>query len=564
MKKIMSIFIVLTLALMTIFTGCQNEDSKKKETKEEVKTEISKKDIKDTIVYSIVSEPSGMFNPLISNTTYDDKVNNLIYSSLIKYDENMNIVMDLAKNYTVSEDNLKISFELKDDLKWHDGKDLTLEDVKFTFKSLADKKYAGAFYSVAQNIKGAKEYKEGLKEDIEGIKIKDNEITFEFENIYAPAFTKIAGFPIIPKHIWENEDIASWNKNDSILKNPIGSGPYKFKEYKKGEFLKFERFENYHDGLCKTKNFILKITNPNTTMVELSSGDVDIADVSSLKNRDRDNLKVDGVEFISYPNRLFQYMGFNLRMDEFKNKDFRKVFMYAIDRKSMVDKLIEGNGSLVNAPIVNSSYAYPDEKELNQYEYDINKAKEILTSLNYKDSDNDGILEDEKGNKLSFVLKYPSGDKTRELIAPIIQSNLKDIGIEIKLSMMEFKTMMAEVVGNHEFELYLMGNNLDLDPDPKPYWHSTASSNEKGVYGWNIAYFRNEKADKLMEEGLKHMDINKRKEIYKDFAKLMNDELPWIYLFNQDKIIAYNKNLNNFKQSTYSDYINIKDWYILK
>lgn len=110
----------------------------------------------------------------------------------------------------------------------------------------------------------------------------------------------------------------------------------------------------------------------------------------------------------------------------------------------------------------------------------------------------------------------------------------------------ESEVTLAKVVGNHEFDLYLMGNSLDSDPDPKPYWHSTAMSDEKGVYAWNIAGFQNADADSLMEAGLATTDQNERTKIYNDFGVLMNKELPWVTLYSKDIMMAHNPHLKNY------------------
>jgi peptide/nickel transport system substrate-binding protein len=196
------------------------------------------------------------------------------------------------------------------------------------------------------------------------------------------------------------------------------------------------------------------------------------------------------------------------------------------------------------------------------YEYDIEKAKALLKEAGWEDRDQNGIIEDEAGNEFKIVLTYPTGDKAREESAPIIQSYVKELGIDMDLEMLEFKATMAKVVGNHEFDVYLMGNSVGSDPDPKPYWHSTAMSNEKGVYAWNIAGFANEEADKLMEAGLATTSQEERKEIYNKFGVLMNKELPWATLYSKDIIMAHNPKIENYHPSTYTKFVDVEDWKI--
>ena len=565
-KKVISLIVTGLIITGALFTGCGNnkgaEASKNKETA--TTEESATKEIKDTIVYGLWSSPTGIFNPILSDTTYDNNVNGLIYSSLIDFDKDLNMIPGLA-DFKVSDDNLKITFTLKDNLKWHDGQDLTTKDIAFTIKSIADKDYEGGNYSSVEKIKGANEYHDGQATEIEGIKVIDDKtIEIELSEVYAPSLLNIGGLSIIPEHIWSQAPIATWKTNKELLENPVGSGPYKISEFKPDQHVKLEAFSDYYEGEPKTKNFIFKVTNQDTAQAELAQGTIDIADISTSKQKEIDNLKSEGLSVASYANPNFQYLGFNLREEKLQDKKVRQAFAYAIDRKLILEKLLEGNGVVLNAPMVVSGWAYPGDENLNTYDYNVEKSKELLKEAGYEDTDNDGILENAKGEDLKLTLKYPLGDKTREQCAPIIQDSLKQVGVAVELQNMEFKVLMDEVVGNHEFEMYLMMNTPGFDPDPTPYWHTSASSDEKGVYAWNMSAFRNEKADELMNKGLATLDINERKEIYKEFGILMNEELPWIPLYSQNVVSAYNSKLNNYEPNTYLGFYDVENWYIEK
>lgn len=564
MKKIMA-FAMASLLILSVSVGCNSNNTADNQSNSEVTTQApeSKEMIyKDTIVYAMWSSPDGFFNPTLSNTTYDDAVNGLIYSSLIDYDKDMNIVSGLADKWEVSEDNKTIVFTIKDNVKWHDGIEFTPSDVVFTFEALASSEYDGAYSGIVEKIKGVKEYKEGTSKSVEGIKVDGNKISIELQDTYAPALTDIGGFPIIPKHIWNQKPISEWKTASELLQKPVGTGPYKFVEFVDGHHVKFEANENYYKGEVATQNFIYKIVNRDSVQVALKNGEVDIAEVSDMKKRDLDLLEQDGIETISFSNRMFQYMGFNLRDQRFQDVKVREAFMYGIDRQLMVEKLVGGKGMIVNTPMIPTNWAYPAKNELEPYLYNVEKAKELLKQAGWEDRDEDGIIENKKGEDFEVTLTYPSGDKAREDSAPIIQSYLKNLGIEMKLDMLEFSSTMDKVVGNHEFELYLMGNNLDADPNPKPYWYSTAASDEKGVYGWNIAGFRSEEADQLMDDGLSTNDIEKRKELYNKFGVLMNKELPWVTLYTKDIIMAHRNGLENYNPSTYTKLVDVEKWQI--
>lgn len=559
-KKVLCILLASAMALTVLTTGC----GKKEEAQEsKVESSVKEKVQKESLVYAILSAPSGVFNPLLSDTTYDSDVNSLVYSALLKFDDKGELVSDLAESYEISADQLSFTFKLKGNAKWHDGQAVTAKDVAFTFTAMADKDYTGANYSNVERLKGAADYHEGKVDHIEGIEVIDDQtIKFVFNEVYSPGLLNIGLSGIIPEHIWGKEAIAGWKENTGLLNAPIGSGPYKLSKYESGQAVTMERFDDYYGQKAKTKQFIFKVTNQDTAQVELTNGTVDIADVTSLKLKDIEMLESQGFKTISYPNQLIQYMGFNLRDSRFQDKNVRQAFMYGINRQAMVDQLIEGNGVIVNTPMLPSSWAYPTDASLNPYAYDVEKAKQLLKAAGWEDRNGNGIVENAKNEEFIVHLKYPTGNKTREQIAPIVQSNLKDIGIQLELSSMEFSTLMDQVVGNHDFELYLMGNNIGIDPDPKPYWHSTSASDKKGEYAWNISGFKNTEADKMMEAGLSTFDLNQRKEIYKNFAKLMNEELPWVYFFSQNTKLAYNSQLEGFNPTTHLNFRNVENWVV--
>lgn len=552
-KRIISLVMTATLGI-SILTGCSKGDESEKA--------IEPKS-KDSIVYALTSSPTGIFNPLLNDTTYDDAVIDLTYNSLLSFDKNLNPKPELAKSYEISDDNLSITFKLNDNIKWSDGKTLTADDVAFTFTSLADKGYTGSKYGYVEKLKGAKDYHEGSVDKIEGIEVIDkNTIKFTFAEPYSPGLTNLGSIGIIPKHIWREVPIAQWKDKKDLLTKPVGTGPYEVVSFTEGQDVQLKRNDNYFDGDVKTEKFILKVTNEDTATGELLNGTVDVIDASNLKNKDIKELESEGMDVTSYDSNLVQYMGFNLRDKKFQDKNLRQAFMYALDRNAMVDKLLEGNGQVVDTPMLPSSWSYPDKSTLNNYKYNKDKAKKLLKQAGYEDRDNNGIVEDKDGKELVVKLTYPTGNKLREQTAPIIQANLKDIGVKMELENMEFTALMDKVVANHDFELYLMGNNLSLDPDPKPYWHSTSASDEKGNSAWNISSFKNEKADQLIEQGISVSDQKQRKEIYSQFGKLLNDEVPWAYLYSQNIRKAYNPHLKDFKPYTFNDFDNVKDWYI--
>ena len=550
-KKLISLF--LSTALMcTALTGCGSSGS-----------ETSEGETKDTIVYSMNTATQGIFNPLISNLAMDHYVESVVYASLMTVNDQGELETYLADEYEVSDDQKTITYKINEDAKWHDGEDVTAEDIAFTFTSMASGDYTGGYYGDVQNIKGAQDYHDGKSSEIEGIKVVDeNTIEIEFEKVYAPAVTNLGTVQILPEHVWSEVAVGEWTNKTELLNNPIGCGPYKLTEYKSGSYVKFEATSDFFGGEAKTKNLVFKVINADTTQAEFKSGSIDIANVEGLTKADIDSLVEEGYKKIDYDNYMFTYMGFNLRNEKLQDVNLRKAFMHAINREGIVDNVVEGRGQVVNAPMLPSSWAYPEESMLDSYEYDVEKAKSLLKEAGWEDKDGDGIVENEDGEKLELTLVCQTNHPIREKTAVVIQENLKEIGVKIEIDSMEYSSVMDQVVANHEFDLYMMGNTLSLDPDPRPMWHSDAISNEKGVVGYNIVAYYNEETDKLIEEGNATLDQSERKEIYNEFGKILNEDVPEAYLFCQDIERVYNSKLEGYKPSTFNEFYNVHNWVI--
>lgn len=550
-KKLLSVALAAVLSA-SLLVGCGNKGGGS-----------SSGEAKDTIVYSMNTAPEGIFNPLISNVNIDKYVTSVVYASLMTVNDKGEQEPYLATESKVSDDMKKITYTLSDKAVWHDGEKVTANDVAYTFKAMADPNYTGGYYGDVQAVKGAEAYHNGEAEDIEGIKVIDDKtIEIEFEKVYAPGVTNLGNVEIIPEHIWSKVNPGEWTKQTELLNNPVGCGPYKLTEYKTGSHVKFEAATDFFGGEVKTPNLVFKAINADTTQAEFKGGNVDIANVESLRQADIDALTSEGLKTVSYDNYMFTYMGFNLRKESLKDVKVRQAIMYAIDRQSILDNIVEGRGSVVNAPLLPSSWAYPEESELEQYKYDVEKAKSLLKEAGWEDKDGDGIVENANGEKLELTIDCQNDHEVRQKTATAIQESLKAAGIAVEIDTMEYSALMDKAVANHDFDLYMMGNTLSLDPDPKPMWASTAISNEPGVIGYNIVAYNNPETDKLIEEGNATLDQNERKSIYGEFAKILNRDVPEAYLFCQNVERVYNPGLEGYKPSTFNEFYNVHNWVI--
>ena len=546
-KKILALFFAATIAV----SGCAASSG------EEANGQSGDSAMKDTIVMGVLGSAPLILEPF---ATGDPDFNKFFYASLLDINDG-EYKPYLAESYEISNDNKKMTFYLNKNAKWHDGEPITAEDVAFTFDCIADKGYAGTGYNKAESIKGVPERHEGKADTVEGIEVIDEHtIEFNFDQPYAPAFFYITSRSIIPEHIWKGIPVAEFSNQVELLKNPIGSGPYKFVEYEEGQQMTFVANDDFFLGKPKTENFIVKHIAPDGILAEYQNGTIDIVDATSLTTDDIDTLKGMGIETESYTNSWYNYIAMNLRETVFQDQALRSALAYAIDREKIVETIYEGRGETLDAPFLPGGWADPDKSDITVRTYDPEKAKSILKDAGYKDNDDDGILENGDGVKLSFTFKYPSGTAATEQTALVVQQSFKEIGVNIELIKCEENAFWEECIYNHDFDMYTTACAITADPDLKEWWHSSSASDEKGVPSWNFGAYKNPELDEVIEQANETLDQGERKELYTKAAQIISEDEPLIFLNVQEKIYAYPEGTKGFSADTFSTYYNIYNW----
>ena len=509
---------------------------------------------KKIIRLGTISSPSGIFNPLYSNDDYTSYVTSLIFESLVTLDENANLVSKLAKSWDVSEDSKTVTFHLYDNIKWSDGEPFTADDVKFTLETMADKNFTGLNSSYIQEIVGFEEKHNGTAAELTGVKvIDDHTVSITTKEIYASLYEKIGrNIEIIAKHIWKDVPVADFETRTDLIKNPVGTGPFVLTEYVPDQYTVLEKNENYFNGTPKLDKIIVQVVNPDTAQAQLLNNELDIIRVESLNPDDIKIYKDAGFEVKSNLLNAYQHMVINFNDPLLSNKDFRQAMAYSINREGIVSSLIYGYGNVANTIFTKQFFAYPGDENLNSYEYDPKKAIEILTTkvgLEYKD----GVMYQD-GKPVTFKLLYPSGNKAREGAATVIQQNFKEIGIDLKLELVEFATLTSilQERGKDNFQLALLGNGFGADADVTQNVGTGGSNNH--------SQYSSSKVDELLKEGLTSLDNTKRAPIYKEIAEILNDELPVIYLYNWERFTILNPKLKNVNITTYSFYDGVENW----
>ena len=549
-KTLCKILAVLTIGSVMI-TGCssKNQESVNQGQKQEIK--------KGGVVKQALSvAPEGVFMPSFFTFSYDANINTMLYDGLLSLDENLDVEPALAETYKLSEDKKTITFKIREGVKWHDGTAFTADDVKFTFDLACNPKYNGPYTMYVKNIKGYDDFKAGKTVELEGVKKTDDKtVEITTNEIYASALINFGYMiKIVPKHIWDKGDVEAIQKDTNLIRNPVGTGPFKLENFTPDQSVELAANDDYWNGRPNIDKYIFKLVSTETADAQLENNEIDITGVGSITKEEEEAYKKQGFDLKEITNNAYQYIGLNLEKPEFSDKKVRQAFAYAINRESIVKDVLNGHGEVANNPFPSNNWAHPTG--LKEYKYDSKKAIELLkeSGWEYKEEEKKMYYD---GKAFKFTLKYASGDESKNKYALILQQNFKDIGIELELNPMEFATMTADVKKG-DFDGFLMGIGNFYDGDLSANYLSVANPPN----GYNYARFKNEKVDELIKESAKHLTKDERKPILNEIALELNEELPVIYVYHWSSLIILNPKVKNFKNSQPTFYQYVKDLYI--
>lgn len=557
MKKSALLLLSMVLLLSMLLAACGGKEADK-ETKPATPTEENKpaENVGEpkpggTVTYAFSSPFQGLLDKGFYKGEDDNGILNFMMDGLFKTGDDLKTYPNIA-DWKVSDDHKVFTFTIKKGVKWHNGDELTVEDWKYALEVIANKDYTGARYEDnVSMIQGADEYHKGKADSISGIKVIDPyTIEMTMKEARVNTLDNLWSYPM-PKKYYEGIAIKDLQDSPKIRKNPIGLGPFKVKKIQPGEFVQLERFDDYWQGKPYLDGVVYKVTDDKLTTSLLQKGEIDIIKLTpsqyeETKKLDNVNLKVEDA-------LSFQYIGFKFGhydakqeknvMDKpkFAEKKLRQAMYYALDRQGLIDAFASGLGNPLAAPMPKVSWAKIADDQLNPYAYDPEKAKQLLDEAGYKDVNGDGLREDPQGKKFTINFDAMSGLDIAEPRAQAIMQMWKEVGLDVKLNgggLKEFNMFYEDVQKDApSMEVFMAAWGMSSDPDPTGLWKSTAM--------WNFPRWVNEQSDKLIEEGLgeKSFDIEHRKQVYYDWQKLLNEEVPMLFLYSPQDVYAMNKRL---------------------
>lgn len=514
-KKMMSFLSVMS---MMVLAACGNADGAAKDTASTGSTATTET-AKDTL-YIGVTNGMGNLSPINAGNVSTRWAQRFYFDTLLEMTEPLEFEPKLAESFETT-DNQTYTIKLNPDATWTDGTPITAHDVVFTFNLIVNPEVqtSGLYLTALEGVNSSSKLDSGT-EVPNLVATDDKTVTFRTKTPTDPNYVKeLIGTNVFiqPKHVLEDIAINDLEGSEPFSKPTVTSGPYKFVEYVQDSHMELTANETYYRGEPKIKTVFLRVMSATNLATELQTGgvtmnasggigEVTIPDVATIST-------VDGLTTRSQPAWTAQYMYINT--DRF-DQNIRLAMSHAINRDVIVDNLLQGQAEVTNGPYTSAS-PYQN-KDLAPLAYDQEKAKDYIAASDYDMSQ-------------PIELMVPTGNQVREQSANLIEQDLEAVGFIVEQVTFDFPTTL-ERTRAADYDLYLGGIAVPVDPDLTSYFSSAGSSNHSQL--------ENAELDGLLEAGKAETDSAERKKIYDAFQVAMQEQAPIVPLYSQyDMVIQY-------------------------
>jgi len=528
---------VILFLILLLLAGCANEQSNSGPQEKAYKPAA----YGDIIVRGDIGDASNLI-PILASDSASHSIAGLIYNGLVKYDKDMNIVGDLAESWDISDDGLVITFHLRKGVKWHDGKPFTAKDVLYTYQVTVDPKtptaYAGDFLKVK-------------KAEV----LDDYTFRVTYDKPFAPSLISWSS-AVLPRHLLEGQDITK----SSLARHPVGTGPYLFKEWLAGQKIVLVSNADYFEGRPYVDGHVTRIIPDMATMfLELRARNIDMMGLTPLQytRQTENNLFRQSFDKYRYLAFAYTYLGYNLKHPFFADKRVRQAISYAINKEEIISGVLLGLGKPATGPYKPGTWAY--NENVKTYSYNPQKAWELLRAAGWTKTNNDGFLEKD-GRPFTFELVTNQGNETRQKCAEIIQRQLKEVGIDVKIRILEWAAFINDFINKRRFEAVILGWTIPLDPDAYDVWHSSKTAPEE----LNFISYKNPEVDALLEKARSTFEQKLRKKYYDRFQEILVEDQPYTFLYVPDELVIISKRFRGIEPAPIGLSHNFIKWYVPK
>ncbi len=488
-------------------------------------------------------------DPVQATDTTSAEVGYQLFETLVAIDSEGELYPLAAESWEVLDGGTRFIFNLRKGVKFHasteggtptanGGREVTAHDWVWTFNYIADPDTNSPRAYFIDMVKGYEEYRQGQTENISGIKALDD-YTLQIETSYAFApFVQVLTyntFVVLPK-----EDVSKWGKEFNF--HPVGSGPFKFEEWKQDEKVVLSRNENYWmkdefgNQLPYLDGIEFRIIIDYTIMyTEYKLGNIYQTYVDDPYYEEAKGGTVG--QFMERPQMGTYYFGFNTELAPFNDKRVRQAFNYAINRQALIDLVMNGRGTPAKGVLPPGMFAY--NENLSGYTYDPAKARALLKEAGY-------------GNGLEVTLQYNTSAGHKR-ISEALQAQFSQIGVKVNLQNVDWGVHL-DTVERGEVPFFRMGWVVDY-PDPDNFLYTLLHSANIGAQG-NYSRFNNARFDDLTSEARVEGDQEKRREMYQEAEKIAVEEAPWLFIYHYETHSLVHDYVRGYELPAFGQYAN--------
>ncbi|OCA84539.1 peptide ABC transporter substrate-binding protein [Bacillus sp. FJAT-27225] len=520
-KRSIKLLLFAMLAIFMFLAGCNSSNESGGTKKPASGNEAGPK--KDTLVYGRGGDSTSL-DPITTTEGEAFRVTENIFETLVQYgDQDTTINPGLAEDWKVSDDGLTYTFTLRQGVKFHDGTDFNAEAVVFNFNRWMngdDEKFP--YYSM---FGGYKKDKGHVIKEVKAV--DEHTVQFVLKRSQAPFLKNLAMSP------FSMASPAAVEKfGDDFRNNPVGTGPFKFVEWKQNDTITLEKNPDYWQaGLPKLNKVIFRVIPENAARLNaLVKGEIDILD--GLNNSDEASvLANDQLQVIERPSNNVGYIGMTNTRKPFDNKLVRQAINHAIDKKSIIDAFYGGKAEPAINPMPPSLEGYNDQ--ISDYPYDLEKAKALLKEAGY-----------EKGFEIdlwAMPVARPYMPEAQK-VAEVIQESLSKIGVKANFQTVEWATYL-EKARKGEFDMFMLGWTGD-NGDADNFLYTLLDKDSIGSN--NYAQYSNDELHDILIQAQTEPDQAKRNELYKKAQEIIKEDAPWVPLVHSIPLLAAHKDVVNY------------------
>lgn len=486
-------------------------------------------------------------NPLTSQETVASEIQqNVLFLPIIHYDEQLQPIPALARSWEVSEDTTLLTFHLRNDVYWHDGVKTTAYDLAFAYERARDPE------TLYPNTAFWTYYGDGEAVD-----------SFTFRIALRPHASYMdpwRTFSAVPQHILGGVPSASLRQHPFSFREPVGNGPFRFVSHIENQSWTFEANPDFPaelGGRPYLDRIVYRaIPEPATQMTELLTGRVDFLMDPAPEQAQRIESDAN-LRLLSYPDRTFVIIGWNQRRPPFDDVRVRRALTMAIDRQRVVDAVLYGHGSLANSTVPPFFWQYDAEAGAD-LTFDPEQALELLQEAGYTRGA-DGILRNDAGRPFTFSLMTNQGNQARADIAAIVQADLRRIGIDMRIQILEFSLILDRINDprRRDFDAVLIGWRTEFRIDDSDLFHCD-KLNER----YQFVGHCDPQLDALLDTLPTMANREEAGPLWEQYQRLVSEQQPYTFIYFLERLHGVHNRLRNVNPDPRGDWVGIDRWYI--